>query len=70
VASQWQKLVPRPGEGRAASLKRVSALGRKGNRIVFRARSRAERDHWVLAIAAEIERSLGKEDVRIESQAS
>jgi hypothetical protein len=56
------------GEGKMARLKRVSALGKKGNRIVFRARSRAERDHWVLAIAAEIERSLGKEDVRIEGQ--
>jgi Pleckstrin homology domain len=59
-----------PGEGKVARLKRVSALGRKGNRIVFRARSRAERDHWVLAIAAEIERSLGKEDVRVESHES
>lgn len=46
-------------------LKRVANLGKKGRTIVFKARSRAERDHWVLAIGAEIERLQGGEDVRI-----
>jgi hypothetical protein len=47
--------------------KRVSTLGKPGNRMVFRARSRAERDQWVLAIGAEIERVQGQgmEDVRL-----
>ena len=37
-------------------LTRVSQLGAKGRSVVFKARSRAERDHWVLAIQVEIER--------------
>jgi hypothetical protein len=47
--------------------KRVSTLGKTGNRMVFRARSRAEKDQWVLAIGAEIERvqAQGLEDVRL-----
>jgi hypothetical protein len=55
------------GGGTKRRFKRVSALGKTGNRVVFRARSRAERDQWVLAIGAEIERlaSGGKEEVRI-----
>ncbi|KAF2668758.1 hypothetical protein BT63DRAFT_440855 [Microthyrium microscopicum] len=53
------------GEGKRARLKRVSKLGKKGNRMVFRARSRAERDHWVLAIAAEIERGAAQAEFRI-----
>lgn len=37
-------------------LERVSKLGTTGRSVVFKARSRAERDHWVLAIQVEIER--------------
>lgn len=43
-------------EGKRMKLKRVAKLGSKGRSVVFRARSRAERDHWVLAIQNEIER--------------
>jgi hypothetical protein len=55
-------------EGRRTKLKRVAKLGSTGRSVVFRARSRAERDHWVLAIQNEIERvQLGRgEDFRIE----
>lgn len=54
-----------PHEKMKTKLKRVANLGKKGRSIVFKARSRAERDHWVLAIGAEIERLQGGEDVRI-----
>ena len=53
------------GEGRGTRLKRVSALGKKGNRVVFRARGRAERDRWVLALAGELERAAREVEVRI-----
>ena len=55
-------------EGRRTKLKRVAKLGSTGRSVVFRARSRAERDHWVLAIQNEIERVNGGvgEDFRIE----
>ncbi|CAE7027422.1 hypothetical protein HRS9139_00183 [Pyrenophora teres f. teres] len=46
-------------EGKRTKLKRVAKLGSKGRSVVFRARSRAERDHWVLAIQTEIERIQG-----------
>ncbi|KAJ4364466.1 hypothetical protein N0V83_009060 [Neocucurbitaria cava] len=46
-------------EGKRTKLKRVAKLGSKGRSVVFRARSRAERDHWVLAIQNEIERVQG-----------
>lgn len=49
----------------ATKLKRVNQLGVKGRSIVFKARSRAERDHWVLGIGAEIERLAQQEDVRV-----
>jgi len=42
--------------GKRAALKRVSALGVEGRSVVLKARSRAERDHWVMSIATEIER--------------
>jgi hypothetical protein len=48
-----------------ARLKRVSQLGATGRSVVFKARSRIERDRWVLAIATEIERLGGGEDVRV-----
>jgi hypothetical protein len=56
--------------GRRTKLKRVAKLGSKGRSVVFRARSRAERDHWVLAIQNEIERVQGGrgEDFRIKEK--
>ncbi|KAJ4289250.1 hypothetical protein N0V90_011592 [Kalmusia sp. IMI 367209] len=53
--------------GKRTRLKRVAKLGSKGRSVVFRARSRAERDHWVLAVQNEIERVQGdrSEDFRI-----
>lgn len=48
-------------QGKRSRLRRVSTLGKKGNRIVFRARSRAERDRWVLALTAEIEKQASDE---------
>ena len=54
------------GKGRKRSaLKRVSRLGMAGRSIVFKARSRAERDHWVMSIGMEIDRLQGAEDIRI-----
>ncbi|CAI6331061.1 unnamed protein product [Periconia digitata] len=46
-------------EGKRGKLKRVAKLGSTGRSLVFRARSRAERDHWVLAVRNEIERCCG-----------
>ncbi|KAJ4336671.1 hypothetical protein N0V87_005233 [Didymella glomerata] len=59
-------------EGKRTRIKRVAKLGSKGRSVVFRARSRAERDHWVLAIQNEIERvqeRSGGSDFRIEESA-
>ncbi|KAL4980788.1 Pleckstrin homology domain-containing protein [Aspergillus desertorum] len=60
------------GSGRVKTrqtLKQVSKLGVHGRTIVFRARSRVEKDRWVLSIASEIDRlQEGKvEDVRLTS---
>ncbi|KAL5397412.1 hypothetical protein PMIN06_003648 [Paraphaeosphaeria minitans] len=57
-------------KGRRTRLKRVAKLGSKGRSVVFRARSRAERDHWVLAIQNEIEKVQGNrnEDFRIQER--
>lgn len=58
-------------EGKRTKLKRVAKLGSKGRSVVFRARSRAERDHWVLAIQNEIERVQEENaDFRFEETAS
>lgn len=43
-------------------LTRVSQLGAKGRSVVFKARSRAERDHWVMAVQVEIERLAAQEE--------
>jgi hypothetical protein len=43
-------------DGKGSRVRRVAQLGVPGRGMVFKCRSRAERDHWVLAIAAEIER--------------
>ncbi|KAL1621199.1 hypothetical protein SLS54_005694 [Diplodia seriata] len=51
--------------GRRSRFKLVSQLGVPGNTMVFKARSRAERDHWVLAIQTECERLAQAEEVRI-----
>lgn len=48
-------------------LQYVSRLGVPGSSIVFKARSRAERDHWVLAIGMEIDRLQSGEDIRVVS---
>lgn len=51
------------GSGRTKQrLKRVSQLGVPGRSIVFKCRSRAERDHWVLSVASEIERLVEGEE--------
>ncbi|KAH7385489.1 Pleckstrin homology domain-containing protein [Phaeosphaeria sp. MPI-PUGE-AT-0046c] len=56
--------------GKRSRIKRVAKLGSTGRSVVFRARSRAERDHWVLAIQNEIERVQGDAaDFRIEEAA-
>ncbi|KAL2855285.1 Pleckstrin homology domain-containing protein [Aspergillus pseudoustus] len=49
------------------TLKQVSKLGTHGRTIVFKARSRVEKDRWVLSIASEIDRlQEGKpEDIRL-----
>ena len=52
-------------DSRRSRLKLVSQLGVAGKSIVFKCRSRAERDHWVMAISLEIERLQQSEDVRI-----
>ncbi|KAL5116138.1 hypothetical protein ACEQ8H_005914 [Pleosporales sp. CAS-2024a] len=57
-------------EGKRTRIKRVAKLGSKGRSMVFRARSRAERDHWVLAIQNEIERAQSDAvDFRLEESA-
>ncbi|KAJ4525212.1 hypothetical protein HRR83_000888 [Exophiala dermatitidis] len=44
-----------------AKLRRVGQLGVPGRGMVFKCRSRAERDHWVLSVAGEIERVMEQE---------
>ncbi|KAK5121583.1 hypothetical protein LTR85_004755 [Meristemomyces frigidus] len=56
-------------------LTRVSQLGATGRSVVFKARSRAERDHWVMGIQVEIERLAAQEqaegeDVRLVNDGS
>ena len=51
-------------------LRYVSKLGVKGRSIVFKARSRAERDHWVMSIGMEIDRVQGVQDIRVVNQSS
>ncbi|GAB7354664.1 hypothetical protein MBLNU459_g5091t1 [Dothideomycetes sp. NU459] len=60
-----QKSKSKGQQNRGKTLKRVSQLGVTGRSIVFRARSRAERDHWVLGIETEIERLAQSEEVRV-----
>ncbi|KAK5138590.1 hypothetical protein LTR08_000178 [Meristemomyces frigidus] len=52
----------RRGAGKTrTTLTRVSQLGTTGRSVVFKARSRAERDHWVMGIQVEIERLAAEE---------
>ena len=48
-------------------VKRVNQLGKPGKAIVFKTRSRAERDHWVMNIGMEIERLQQVEEIRVVS---
>ncbi|KAL4809960.1 Pleckstrin homology domain-containing protein [Aspergillus unguis] len=59
----------REGGRTRQTLKQVSKLGVHGRTIVFKARSRVEKDRWVLSIASEIDRlQEGKaEEVRLTS---
>lgn len=56
------------GGGTRQRLRQVSRLGVPGRSMVFKCRSRAERDHWVMSIGMEIDRLQQGEDVRLESQ--
>ena len=49
--------------GKRAKITRVAQLGVPGRGMVFKCRSRAERDHWVLSVASEIERVVEEEDM-------
>ncbi|SMQ54614.1 unnamed protein product [Zymoseptoria tritici ST99CH_1A5] len=55
-AQQQESSSKSEGGAVKTKLTRVSQLGATGRSVVFKARSRAERDHWVLAIQVEIER--------------
>jgi hypothetical protein len=54
--------------GARQKLRQVSRLGTPGRSIVFKCRSRAERDHWVMSVGMEIDRlqQLQDEEVRLE----
>jgi len=56
----WFKTAPGEDGGKRAKLRRVRQLGVPGRGMVFKCRSRAERDHWVLSVAAEIERVVDR----------
>ncbi|KAG0153544.1 hypothetical protein PDIDSM_2198 [Penicillium digitatum] len=49
------------------SLRHVSTLGKHGRTIVFKARSRVEKDRWVMSISSEIDRLQEEkhEDIRL-----
>ena len=54
------------GHGRKRKqLRQVTSLGVPGRSIVFKTRSRSERDRWVMSIATEIERLQPGEEIRI-----
>ncbi|KAJ5950194.1 uncharacterized protein N7479_008607 [Penicillium vulpinum] len=52
------------------SLRHVSTLGKHGRTIVFKARSRVEKDRWVMSISSEIDRLQEEkhEDIRFVSE--
>ncbi|MCJ1245791.1 hypothetical protein MMC30_002995 [Trapelia coarctata] len=55
-------------KGTRNHLRYVSRLGVPGRSVVFKARSRAERDHWVMNIGMEIERLQQAEEIRVVSK--
>ena len=55
------------GGGTTQRLRQVSRLGVPGRSMVFKCRSRAERDHWVMSIGLEIDRLQHGEDVRLQT---
>ncbi|MCJ1386233.1 hypothetical protein MMC17_009359 [Xylographa soralifera] len=60
---------PLTGDGKITRrLRYVSRLGVPGRSIVFKARSRAERDQWVIHIGMEIERLQQAEEIRVVAQ--
>lgn len=56
---------PEAEKAKRGRYRQVSTLGVPGRSIVFKTRSRAERDRWVLSIEAEIDRLQQGEDVRV-----
>ena len=48
-------------EAKGKVLRRVTKLGVPGRGAVFKCRSRAERDHWVISLGMEIERCVQRE---------
>lgn len=63
--SFFKALEERAGGKTRQRLRYVGRLGVPGRSIVFKARSRAERDHWVMNIGMEIERLQQGEEVRV-----
>ncbi|KAF7592687.1 hypothetical protein BBP40_012589 [Aspergillus hancockii] len=64
------RMIGEKGETRQ-TLKQVSKLGVHGRTAVFKARSRVDKDRWVMSIASEIDRlqESKPEDIRVISQA-
>ncbi|KKY21926.1 putative ph domain protein [Phaeomoniella chlamydospora] len=56
------------GGGKRQRLRQVSRLGVTGRSMVFKCRSRAERDHWVMNIGMDIDRLQQGEDVRLQGK--
>ena len=56
------------GQRNRTKLKHLHQLGAEGRSVIFKTRSRAERDRWVLAISMEIERLSQGDEVRIVDQ--
>lgn len=68
LAKSYFRAQERGEKGEAKrSLRHVSTLGKHGRTIVFKARSRVEKDRWVLSISSEIDRlqEEKQEDIRI-----
>ena len=51
--------------GTRQKLRQVSRLGVPGRSVVFKCRSRAERDHWVMSVGAEIDRLQQQQDEEV-----
>ena len=53
--SSWFRSQGLEEDGRTKrQVKKVSSLGKEGRSVVFKCRSRAERDHWVMSVAMEV----------------